>query len=130
MSHQDEDDAPEGQQIAALLRERYSIDKTFPIDVAVREGKRALRVQIERPARGGRMRDRFIIDVTDVNDAGWSLLVDAADALVGMLIEAGWSHREVPVGPDLTFADGTFEVEVEYTRPDLDRQADDMLKNN
>lgn len=125
------DDAPDGEDLAALLRERYAIDAAFKVEATLkRSPKRNIRISIERPAKSGRQRDRFLIDVTDVKNGGWDLLVDATDALVGMLVEASWSHRDLPVGPDLTFADGTFAVEVEYTRPDLDRQADDMLQKN
>ena len=67
------------------------------------------------------------VEFAGSDQEGWPILVDATDALIGMLIEANWNHRELPQGEGVVFGGKEVHVSIEKRRPDLDRIADELL---
>lgn len=128
--------APETTAIAALLRERWTIPLAFLLRVedSRRDGRPRLIVRIDRPPQGRRPHERIDLDVTHLRGgpptAAWDVLVDAVDALVGMLVEADYAHRDLPTGSDVEHGDSVYWVEVECVRPDLEARALELLSRS
>ena len=121
-----EDQRPDGDQIAALLAERWPTqpDETVAVAVESSDDERVV-LTLESP------RHRYTLTVTlrqaPANADRWALLVDALDGLFGQLIESGRAHRTLPTGVGVEFQGGEFEVVVERTVPELEKAAEQIL---
>ncbi|MFO0725059.1 MAG: hypothetical protein U1E65_14865 [Myxococcota bacterium] len=131
----DEGEAPEGEDIAELLRERHLIPKDHGLTVEVgrREGRPRLVARVDRPEKGPRGAEQIRIDVAHLRGGdrpAWDQAADALDGLIGMLVEEAFAYRDLPTGSDVEYEDGVFWVEIEASRPELDRRADALLGKN
>jgi hypothetical protein len=136
MEQQPEQDRPDAELVADLLRERHELDPRFRVSAAVGWRKDVgpeISLSIDRPAQGRLAADRYEIDMVHLGGRAteevdrWSALVDALDAVVGSLVELRWAHRELPAGPDVEYAGEHFDLSVAYVRPDVEAKADALL---
>lgn len=128
------EEAPDPEYAAELLKERHLIPARFDLEVSFPESEKEhphVRVSIDRPAEGRRPLERFVLDVKHQEGGPaserWSLTMNAADALVGTLVESEYAHRDLPAGDGLEFDGVQFGVLVSCARPDLDAAADRWL---
>jgi hypothetical protein len=128
--------APDPEAMVELLRERYRIDARVSLAIEVRPGSAPhLSIRVERTPRGERSRVRIVLDVrreggkvaARASEEAWAETVDAADALVGQLIESDFAYRALPTGEELEFGAAKFTVQVDASRPELEAVADDLL---
>lgn len=125
-------EAPDADDVEELLRERHGVpvDQRLKVEVSRREGRPRLILRLDRPARATRPIERYVLDVSHLRQGqrpAWDLVLDATDALLGTLLESGYAYRDLPTGSDVEFEDAVFWVEAECLRPDLEREADQLL---
>jgi len=117
---------PSGEMIAELLVERFPIEKGESVGVTVDEEGRALALEMNAG------RHRYRIRIEYLRGAGsrdpWFVMVDALDNLFGTFIESGRAYRELPIGDDVEFEDAVFRISIEHEMPEMDRIADQILK--
>lgn len=123
---------PDSAVIMSLLTTRYPIERTARLQLALTiddEGARRATLSIDRTKTSTRPAERYglVVRHTRGGEPGWDLLVDALDALLGMLVESDFAHRELPAGEGVEFQGGEFFVDATYVRPDVERQADTFL---
>ncbi|MBI2376291.1 MAG: hypothetical protein HYV07_20015 [Deltaproteobacteria bacterium] len=136
---------PEPVELAFALRLRYQLDPAIKIDVLLggTKGAPETTVKIEAPGRGGRAQGGRELYVLKIGFERWSVAPsgerardefeatnEAADALVGQLVESGFAYRELPGGSGVAHAEGLFSVLVEHEKPDLEAWADELLGAN
>jgi hypothetical protein len=117
---------PPADMIAELLVERFPIGKGERIEIDV--GEEEHRISLVLTAG----RHLYRIGVEYLRGAGsrdpWLVMVDALDNLFGALIESGRAYRELPSGEDVEFEEAFFRVRVEHEMPEMERIADQLLK--
>jgi hypothetical protein len=117
---------PSGEMIAELLVERFPIGEGESLSVDVSEEDRSIALEMNTP------RHRYRIRLDYLRGAGsrdpWFVMVDALDALFGTFIESDRAYRDLPTGEDVEFEDAVFRVRVEHDMPEMDRIADQVLK--
>jgi len=117
-------DPPVPDVVTALLAERYPLEPGERFDVDVHE--RGLSVAIVAPHHAIRL------GLTYMAGAGprdpWDVVVDAADALVGELLEGGRDHRRLPQGEGVLYEGARLTVRIEKDVPELSDLADRWLK--
>jgi hypothetical protein len=130
VSEQDRDygPAPDTEAIAELLSERYPIKKDERITAETSTSKDSQPLVTVTLTSG---RNIYLITVEYLRGAGerdaWEMVVDAADALFGTLIENGRDYRELPQGSDVEYDGAFFRVEASREVPDLSDKADQLL---
>jgi hypothetical protein len=133
MNDEADDEAPDGGAMAELLRERHGVDPRVGLEISVEADARRPRVlaTLDRPATGARARTRIAISIGFASGPKggdrWPVTIDAADALVGQLVESDYAYRDLPTGDDVGFGDAIFVVRVEASYPDLEAAADQLL---
>lgn len=119
--------APDGDVIAELLRERYPVEPGASVAVAVDEEERALTLTMIAGRHQYALRLAYLRGAKDRDP--WLLMADALDNLFGSFLESGRRYRELPQGSDVEFAGAFFSVSVEHTQPALDRLAEQILQS-
>lgn len=127
----EQDDVPDPELMAALLRQRYPLAAGDSVEVQVETApKPKACLTVTRAAKRHRPPKQYTIDVVLTAAGSWSHLVDAVDALFGQLVEADYAHRKLPCGADLELGSARFDVTIDCKRPDLDAAADQLLSAN
>jgi len=125
---------PEPLVLIALLEDRHDVPRGTLIEIESKtdEKKRfELKLDIIREEEKFRPREHYTLNIGYmVAHSNWDKLVDALDALFGMLVESDFDHRSIPVGADVEHQGTKFDVGVKYERPDLEAAADRMLNSN
>lgn len=128
------EEAPDPDYAAELLRERHLIPARFAVLVSFPESEKEhphVQVCIDRPKEGRRPLERFILEIKHQEGGPekerWPLTMNAADALVGTLVESDYAHRDLPAGDGLEFEGVQFGVLVSCVRPELEAEADRWL---
>ncbi len=118
---------PVGDELAALLRERWRLMQAETLSVEVIEGEaRALSLTLAAEQHLFRIRVAYLRGAGPDRDP-WMLMADALDALLGQLLEEDRDHRALPTGSDVEYEGAVFEVHVEKQTPELDALADALL---
>ncbi|MBI4820105.1 MAG: hypothetical protein HY791_27770 [Deltaproteobacteria bacterium] len=136
----EEQQKPTPLELALALRLRWQIDPGIKVTVQL-AGTEALpdvTALFEVPSRAKTGPDAYRLRVgferwrapKEGDREPLTATIQALDALVGSLVESGFGYRELPQGAGVEHEEGSFSVEVERTKPDLERWADDLLSRN
>lgn len=120
-------EAPDGDLIAELLRERYPLEPGESLAVETNEEERAISLSMTAGRDVYRMRVAYLRGAGDRDP--WLLMVDALDNLFGSFLESNRRYRDLPQGSGVEFAGAFFTVVVEHARPELDRLAEQILRS-
>lgn len=112
--------------VARLLTERWEIDTPDVLTVDLNPSETSMTAELTSGPSVFRLRLVYRRGAGPGQDP-WMFLVDALDALVGMLEESGRDHRTLPKGEGVEFAGASFLVEVERHVPGLQKVADRLL---
>ena len=125
---------PEPLVLIALLEDRHAVPSGTAMDIESKTDEKnrfELKLVIVRDEEKFRPRECYTINIGYMTaHSTWDKLIDALDALFGMLIESDFDHRSIPVGADVEHQGTKFDVGVKYERPDLEAAADRMLNSN
>ena len=125
---------PEPLVLVALLEERHNVPEGTTIAIestSDKEHRFELELLISREEEKFRPKECYTINIGYMTaHSTWDKLIDALDALFGMLVESSFDHRSLPTGADVDHQGTKFDVAVKYERPDLEAAADRMLNGN
>ena len=125
---------PEPLVLVALLEERHNVPEGTTIAIESKSDKEhrfELELLISREEEKFRPKECYTINIGYMTaHSTWDKLIDALDALFGMLVESSFDHRSLPTGADVDHQGTKFDVVVKYERPDLEAAADRMLNGN
>ena len=124
------DEIPDAEEIAEVMRLRWGIDPSHYLSLDISQTDENL-PKISLSLNTGR--DLFIISIIYLRgrlDDEWFALLDAVDAMLGALLENDYQHRELPQGPDVTYEDAVFSVDIQRHVPHLTQMADDFLNKH
>ncbi len=126
--------APDPEYAAELLKERHQIPSRFEVALSYPDPDPEhpqVQLFIDRPKEARRPLERYILEVKHLEGGPdkdrWPVTMNALDALVGMLVENDYAHRDLPSGDGLEFEEAQFGVLVSCIRPDLEAEADRWL---
>ena len=130
MTDEKRETPPDPTVVAGLLQQRHGLEgHDVSVDIKRADAGPTIEVAVAREGSRYRASERYELTLIHEDQAGsWDALVDAADALTGQLVESGWDYRSLPRGAGVEFQQGSFQVTVEYRRPEIDQMADELLR--